>query len=101
MADLAIERREGHENYGMGSITDNDLTKLIDFANASPRPIVVRYVLQLTKPLDEILEEMKATDKIEENAPFGEDFIFDSGCRIRIKINPEYLWNRLLLFARY
>ncbi len=78
VADLAIERREGHENYGMGSITDNDLTKLIDFANASPRPIVVRYVLQLTKPLDEILEEMKAADKIEENAPFGEDFIFDS-----------------------
>ena len=63
MADLAIERREGHENYGMGSITDNDLTKLIDFANASPRPIVVRYVLQLTKPLDEILEEMKARIK--------------------------------------
>ncbi len=78
VADLAIERREGHVNYGMGSITDNDLTKLIDFANASPRPIVVRYVLQLTKPLDEILEEMKAADKIEENAPFGEDFIFDS-----------------------
>ncbi|HGD5067674.1 TPA: YSIRK-type signal peptide-containing protein, partial [Streptococcus agalactiae] len=26
VADLAIERREGHENYGMGSITDNDLT---------------------------------------------------------------------------
>ncbi|MGM0061071.1 Rib/alpha-like domain-containing protein [Enterococcus sp. DIV0358] len=78
VADLAIERREGHENYGMGSITDNDLTKLIDFANTSPRPIVVRYVLQLTKPLDEILEEMKAADKIEENAPFGEDFIFDS-----------------------
>ncbi|MHC0425574.1 Rib/alpha-like domain-containing protein [Enterococcus faecalis] len=78
VADLAIERREGHENYGMGSITDNDLTKLIDFANASPRPIVVRYVLQLTKPLDEILEEMKAADKIEENAPFCEDFIFDS-----------------------
>ncbi|WPH41044.1 Rib/alpha-like domain-containing protein [Enterococcus faecalis] len=78
VADLAIERREGHENYGMGSITDNDLTKLIDFANASPRPIVVRYVLQLTKPLDEILEEMKAADKIEENTPFGEDFIFDS-----------------------
>ncbi|MGH2251874.1 hypothetical protein ACQ1Y7_15185, partial [Enterococcus faecalis] len=48
------------------------------FANASPRPIVVRYVLQLTKPLDEFLEEMKAADKIEENAPFGEDFIFAS-----------------------
>uniref|UniRef100_UPI00292E72D2 hypothetical protein n=1 Tax=Enterococcus faecium TaxID=1352 RepID=UPI00292E72D2 len=42
----------------VGSITDNDLTKLIDFANASPRPVVVRYVLQLTKPLDEILAEI-------------------------------------------
>ena len=78
VADLAIERREGHENYGMGSITDNDLTKLIDFADASPRPVVVRYVLQLTKPLDEILDEMKAVDKIEENEPFGKDFIFAS-----------------------
>ncbi|PWI87883.1 YSIRK signal domain/LPXTG anchor domain surface protein [Enterococcus faecalis] len=78
VSDLAIERREGHENYGMGSITDNDLTKLIDFANASPRPVVVRYVLQLTKPLDEILEDMKAADKTDENAPFGKDFIFDS-----------------------
>ncbi|NBH39968.1 LPXTG cell wall anchor domain-containing protein, partial [Enterococcus faecalis] len=48
------------------------------FANASPRPIVVRYVLQLTKPLDEILDEMKAVDKIEENEPFGKDFIFAS-----------------------
>ena len=78
VADLAIERREGHENYGIGSITNNDLTKLIDFANASPRPVVIRYVLQLTKPLDEILEEMKATAQVEENKPFGEDFIFDS-----------------------
>ncbi|MCU7636430.1 Rib/alpha-like domain-containing protein [Enterococcus faecium] len=78
VADLAIERREGHENYGIGSITNNDLTKLIDFANASPRPVVIRYVLQLTKPLDEILEDMKATAQVEENKPFGEDFIFDS-----------------------
>ncbi|MFB5317424.1 Rib/alpha-like domain-containing protein [Enterococcus avium] len=78
VADLAIERREGHENYGIGSITSNDLTKLIDFANASPRPVVIRYVLQLTKPLDEILEDMKATAQVEENKPFGEDFIFDS-----------------------
>ncbi|OOL70030.1 hypothetical protein B1P88_14325 [Enterococcus faecium] len=78
VADLAIERRKDHENYGVGSITDNDLTKLIDFANASPRPVVIRYVLQLTKPLDEILEDMKATAQVEENKPFGEDFIFDS-----------------------
>ncbi|WP_317910342.1 Rib/alpha-like domain-containing protein [Enterococcus faecium] len=78
VADLAIERREGHEKYGIGSITNNDLTKLIDFANASPRPVVIRYVLQLTKPLDEILEDMKATAQVEENKPFGEDFIFDS-----------------------
>ena len=34
VADLAIERREGHENYGIGSITNNDLTKLIDFRSA-------------------------------------------------------------------
>ncbi|OJG13963.1 hypothetical protein RU96_GL001458 [Enterococcus canintestini] len=78
VADLAIERRKDHENYGVGSITDNDLTKLIDFANASPRPVFIRYVLQLTKPLDEILEDMKATAQVEENKPFGEDFIFDS-----------------------
>ncbi|HGW2918419.1 TPA: Rib/alpha-like domain-containing protein, partial [Enterococcus faecalis] len=78
VADLAIERRKGHKNYGIGSITDNDLTKLIDFANASPRPIVVRYVLQLTKPLDEILAEMKTAAQVEGNEPFGEDFIFDS-----------------------
>ena len=63
VADLAIERQEGHENYGIGSITNNDLTKLaIDFANASPRPVVIRYVLHITaKPLGEILEDMKAT----------------------------------------
>ncbi|TKM99771.1 Rib/alpha-like domain-containing protein [Enterococcus faecium] len=78
VADLAIERRKDHENYGVGSITDNDLTKLIDFANASPRPVVVRYVLQLTKPLDEILAEMKTAAQVEGNKPFGEDFIFDS-----------------------
>ncbi|MGH2152980.1 hypothetical protein, partial [Enterococcus faecalis] len=66
VTDFVIERRVGLENYGMGSTTDNDLTKLIDFANARPRPIVIRYVLQLTKPLEEILEEMKAADKIEE-----------------------------------
>ena len=101
MADLAIERREGHENYGMGSITDNDLTKLIDFANASPRPIVVRYVLQLTKPLDEILEEMKARIKSKKMRHLVKISSLILGCRIRIKINPEYLWNRLLLFARY
>ncbi|SMM07412.1 Enterococcal surface protein [Enterococcus faecium] len=77
VADLAIERRKDHENYGVGSITDNDLTKLIDFANASPRPVVVRYVLQLTKPLDEILKEMKTAAQVEGNEPFGEDFIFD------------------------
>ncbi|HBM6195882.1 TPA: repetitive surface protein Esp, partial [Enterococcus faecium] len=77
VADLAIERRKDHENYGVGSITDNDLTKLIDFANVSPRPVVVRYVLQLTKPLDEILKEMKTAAQVEGNEPFGEDFIFD------------------------
>ncbi|MGS1276860.1 repetitive surface protein Esp [Enterococcus faecium] len=78
VADLAIERREGHENYGVGSITNNDLTKLIDFSNASPRPVVIRYVLQLTEPLDEILAEMKTAAQVEGNEPFGEDFIFDS-----------------------
>ena len=78
VVDLSIERRKDHPNYGMGTITDNDLTNLIDFANASPRPIVIRYVYQLTKPLDEILEEFKKSENIDGNSLYAEDFIFDA-----------------------
>ncbi|BDP47915.1 hypothetical protein EfmJHP9_27850 [Enterococcus faecium] len=49
MLILYLQQGESHLKH---------LTKLIDFANASPRPVVIRYVLQLTKPLDEILEDM-------------------------------------------
>ena len=81
VADLSIEKRtdEAHKaTYGQGYITDNDLKKLVDFSNASPRPIIVRYVVKLSKPLSEILADMKEVSQVEGNETFGDDFIFDA-----------------------
>ncbi|MDO4680452.1 MAG: Rib/alpha-like domain-containing protein, partial [Aerococcus sp.] len=79
VGNLSVERRKDHENYGYGWITDNDLANnLVDFNQGSPRPVVIRYVLQLNKPLDQILAEMKEAANLEGNAPFGNDFIFDA-----------------------
>ncbi|MDE8227212.1 Rib/alpha-like domain-containing protein [Erysipelothrix rhusiopathiae] len=78
VADMSIDNREGNPNYGLATITDNDLNKLISFSNASPRPIVIRHVLKLTKPLDEVMEELKKQSNVLENESYGEDFIFDA-----------------------
>ncbi|MDE8037458.1 Rib/alpha-like domain-containing protein [Erysipelothrix rhusiopathiae] len=78
VADMSIDNREGNPSYGLSTITDNDLNKLISFSNASPRPIVIRHVLKLTKPLDEVMEELKKQSNVLENESYGEDFIFDA-----------------------
>ena len=78
VADLSIERDSSKENYGMGEITNNDLNKIVDFNNASPRPVVIRYVYRLNKPMDEILEELKKEAGVETGNSFGQDFDFDA-----------------------
>ncbi|MGM7268186.1 YSIRK signal domain/LPXTG anchor domain surface protein, partial [Erysipelothrix rhusiopathiae] len=78
VANMSIDNRVGNPNYGLATITDNDLNKLISFSNASPRPIVIRHVLKLTKPLDEVMEELKKQSNVLENESYGEDFIFDA-----------------------
>ncbi|MDE8338236.1 Rib/alpha-like domain-containing protein [Erysipelothrix rhusiopathiae] len=78
VADMYIERRNGFANYGLATITDNDLTNLVSFSNASPRPIVIRHVLKLSQPLDKIMEVLKEKENILNNESYGEDFIFDA-----------------------
>ncbi|MDY5271462.1 Rib/alpha-like domain-containing protein [Tractidigestivibacter sp.] len=76
--NLSIEKDPTRANYGQGTITNNDLTQLVNWSGGSPRPVVIRYVIKLTKPLNEILKEMKGAAGVEGNAPFGDDLIFDA-----------------------
>ena len=78
VADLAIERREGHPNYGVGSYTDNDFTNIVNMDNTSYRPNFSRVVYKLNKPLNEILEELKEEAGVAEGKPFGDDFLFSA-----------------------
>ena len=76
--NLALERTEGHAKYGYGEITDNTFTDIVDIHGGSPRPITIRYVYKLNKPMDEILAELKEEAGVEAGNSFGEDFIFSA-----------------------
>ena len=77
VAELSIERREDNKDYGYGLITDNDLSKnLVNFNNALPTPVTIRYVYKLNKPMEEILADLKKEAGVEDGKAFGDDFQF-------------------------
>ena len=50
--------------------TDSNLTDYVAFAEGSPRPVIIRYVYKLNKPMDQILEELRNEAGVSEGAPF-------------------------------
>ncbi|MEJ8734093.1 Rib/alpha-like domain-containing protein [Mediterraneibacter sp. ICN-202921] len=76
VVDLSIDRRPENVKYGTGFFTDSNLTDYVAFAEGSPRPVIIRYVYKLNKPMDQILEELRNEAGVSEGAPFGDDFVF-------------------------
>ncbi|WP_059067201.1 Rib/alpha-like domain-containing protein [Mediterraneibacter massiliensis] len=74
--DLSIDRRPENVKYGTGFFTDSNLTDYVAFTEGSPRPVIIRYVYKLNKPMDQILEELRNEAGVSEGAPFGDDFVF-------------------------
>lgn len=76
VVDLSIDRRPNNSQYGKGYFTDNRLQDYVNFSDASPRPVIIRYVYKLNKPMEQILEELRNEAGVSEGEPFGDDFVF-------------------------
>lgn len=75
--DLSVERDMNKPNYGVGIVQSNNLNDLVNFGAGTPRPVLVRYVLKLNKPLEDVLAELRERQGVDKGLPFGDDLLFD------------------------